>query len=90
MIEYGGICQLLLQFFKGFLTLVIPYKRYFSFSQLVQWLCYSAIVLDEPLVEIAESKEGLDFLHCAGNLPVINYLYLFWVDLNAFSCQDKS
>ena len=86
MIEYGGICQSLLQFFKGFLALVIPYKRYFSFGQLVQQLCYSAIVLDEPSVEIAESKEGLDSSYCVGNLPVIDYLCLFWVNLNAFSC----
>ena len=86
MIEYRGICQSSLQFFKGFLALVIPYKRYFPFGQLVQQSCYSAIVLDEPLVEIAESKEGLDSLHCVGNLPVIDHLCLFWVDLNAFSC----
>ena len=90
MIEYRGICQSLLQFFKGFLALVISYKRYFSFGQLVQQSCYSTIVLDEPLVEIVESKEGLDSLHCVGNLPVIDYLYLFWVDLNAFSYQDES
>ena len=32
MIEYGGICQSSLQFFKGFLALVILYKRYFSFG----------------------------------------------------------
>ena len=90
MIEYGGICQSLLQFFKGFLALVIPYKRYFSFGQLVQWSCYSAIVLDEPSVEIAESKEGLDSSHCVGNHPVMDHLCLFWVNLNAFSCQDES
>ena len=90
MIEYGGICQSLLQFFKGFLALVIPHKGYFSFNQLVQWLCYSAIVLDEPSVEIAESKEGLDSSHCVGNHPVMDHLCLFWVDLNAFSCQDES
>ena len=90
IIEYRGIHQLLLQFFKGLLALVIPYKGYFSFSQLVQWLCYSAIVLDESLVEIAEPKEGLDSSYCVGDLPVINYLYLFWVDFNAFCCQDES
>ena len=90
MVEYGGICQSLLQFFKGFLTLALPHKGYFSFGQLVQWSCYLAIVLDESLVEVAESEEGLDSLYCVGNLPVMNHLCLFGVDFNAFCCQDES
>ena len=90
MIEYRGIHQSSLQFFKGFLALIIPHKRYFSFSQLVQWLCYSAVVLDESSIEIAESKKRLDSSYCVGNLPVMNHLYLFQVNLNAFCCQDES
>jgi len=55
------------------------YKRFY----------YNSVVIDKPVIEVIKAKEELNFFYYIRGLLVIDYLYLFRVDLNFFYSYDK-
>jgi len=55
------------------------YKRFYR----------NSVVIDKLVVEVAEAKEGLDSFYRIRGLLVIDYLYLFRVNLNSFYSYNK-
>jgi hypothetical protein len=48
------------------------------------------IITDKLSIEVIEPQEGLDCLNCIGGFLIIDYLDLFWIDLDTVYTNNKT
>ena len=75
---------------KRLLSFEGPFERLILSGQVRQWRSNFGVILDKLTVEVCETEEGLDFLHCRGFRPTRDGFDLLRVHLQSFSRYDVS